>query len=182
MPVPDFSPGEVLTAAAMDSIGLWLVTSTTASSGTTIDVNSCFSSTYDNYRIVISGLKYSTAAGVDVQLRTVSTLTNTGYYSSGFYAIYGNAPSLVGFGRTNGSAWVTAIVGDPNKPGAGVIDIFGPNLAEETTYIHQGTDPRTNGGGGSYTGLQDSNTQFTGFRLSGGTYTACTVSVYGFRK
>ena len=181
MTFPVFSAGEVLRAQDMNAVSGWLVKTQTATSGTTIDVDSCFTSDYDNYRIVLSGIKTTGAAGIDLQLKTGS-VTATGYYSSGFYAIYGTTPTLVGAGRSNGTAWVTAIVGDPNKPGAGVFDVFGPNLADETGYAHQGVDPRTTGGGGCYTGFQDSNTQFTGFRLSGGTFTNATIKVYGYRN
>jgi hypothetical protein len=182
MSFPSFSAGEVLTAADMNAVGLWLVSTTRATSGTVIDVNNCFSSNYDNYRILISNYKTTSAAGIDIQLRTVSTPTITGYYASGFYAIYANTPTLTGFGRVNAASWPTAIVGDLNRAGGAIIDIFSPNVADETTYTHQGTDPRTNGGGGMYTGLQDSNTQFTGFRLNCGTISLCDVAVYGFRK
>jgi hypothetical protein len=182
MTYPSFNPGDILFASDQNAVGLWKVASTTATSGTVINVEDCFSSTYDNYRIVISNYKTSAGAGIDFQLLNGSTPTTTGYYASGFYAIYANTPAITGFGRVNASSWPTAIVGDLNRAGGAYIDIFSPNKADETTYVHQGTDPRTNGGGGMYTGLQDSNTQFTGFRLNCGTISLCDVAVYGFRK
>jgi hypothetical protein len=52
MPVPDFSPGEVLTAAAMDSIGMWLVHSSSFAGVTSNSLpDDTFTSSYRNYRI-----------------------------------------------------------------------------------------------------------------------------------
>jgi hypothetical protein len=78
MPVPDFSPGEVLTAAAMDSIGLWLVkTVTIGSAVTSVPVADAFSSTYDNYLITVNGGASSTPN--EIRLRLGSSTTNYFY-------------------------------------------------------------------------------------------------------
>ena len=60
MPVPDFSPGEVLTAGAMDSIGLWKVAEGTLSS-TATNIVGCFSSNFRNYRIILDQVSLSSS-------------------------------------------------------------------------------------------------------------------------
>ena len=79
MPVPDFSPGEVLTAAAMDSIGLWKVASGTLS-GTATNFVGCFTSDYTNYRIVVDGITFNTTGDVYIQFLNNTTPNATANY------------------------------------------------------------------------------------------------------
>ena len=70
MPVPDFSPGEVLTAQAMDSIGLWKVTSGSFTNQTQLLVDGCFNADFENYRVVLWNLTTASANELRLQFRT----------------------------------------------------------------------------------------------------------------
>ena len=55
MPVPVFTSGEILTAANMNQVGMWLLKTQTIGSGVgSVSVTSVFSSSYDNYRVVFT--------------------------------------------------------------------------------------------------------------------------------
>ena len=176
MPVPDFSPGEVLTAAAMDSIGLWLVKSQTVGTGvSSVTVTGAFSSNYDNYKIIYSGGLGS--AGSLLGLRLGATASN--YYTSYVYTGWNSTITAVGslvntsierFGRT-GSQDITYGHGD----------LFSPFLARNTRFVGQdivSTD------GGTFLAFVPNNTSYTDFTVlpSSGTMTGGTISVYGYRK
>jgi hypothetical protein len=180
MPVPDFSPGEVLTAAAMDSIGLWLVkTQTIGSAVASVTVTGAFSADYDNYLITINGGAHSTAgAGFNLQLGTA----NTGYYNAGQVLTYTGS-----FGTSqnnNGSSFGNAGVGTTDG-GIARVELSNPFLTRRTFYRSVYTfGPNSGGGDGSYNvGYQNSATSFTEFTFSwSGTMTGGTIRVYGFRN
>ena len=93
MPVPDFSPGEVLTAAAMDSIGLWLVKTQAVGAGvSTIVVSDAFSANYDNYLITYTGGSASTTMNLSLRLGTVTTTEYYGNIMSSL-AMFGASPA-----------------------------------------------------------------------------------------
>jgi hypothetical protein len=181
MPVPDFSPGEVLTAAAMDSIGLWKIASVSVTSGNIIAVNNCFTSDYENYRIVMSNLKTTSNVSIAFQLRSGTTPATTGYAFGHAFVLFtsaswnitanaGTAANFIGPGNTS-----------TNPPANGTIDLFQPQINQRTgmTGHYQSFDAfvLTSGSHNAGTNVYD------GFQLnSGGTFTSGTVTVYGYRK
>jgi hypothetical protein len=179
MPVPDFSPGEVLTAAAMDSIGLWLVkTQTVGTTVSSVTVTGAFSADYQSYKITYNGGILSAGALINMQLGS----TNTGYYASRALAKYSDG-SILGQGVSNFSSFFGLGVGGPN--GALVnIDLFDPFSSKRTLYSGAYSAALTNDYAGNTGGFQDSNTSFTAFTLSlsGGTMTGGTIRVYGYRN
>jgi hypothetical protein len=179
MPVPDFSPGEVLTAAAMDSIGLWLVGSVNIT-GTPSSVNgpaNCFSSTYDHYRISISNLQNSTGS----QLRLSFPGVTTGYY-------FGTPLSATAGGAfASNSLANTSFIDLGNIPATWLqdftFDILAPNKPTRTKVTGFGyLNSISFGGLGD--GIVNSDVQFTSFTLtaSSGTFSAGTIQVFGYRK
>jgi hypothetical protein len=185
MPVPDFSPGEVLTAAAMDSIGLWLVKTVSIGSGVSaVDVTSCFSSDFSNYQIEFDNVIGSTAINPTVQFLVGTTPTITGYYGS--QISINLAGAITGIGFSNVSAVSSQLVTDTAGSG-GHMNVYAPNKATKTTFISHGIDPRTSGGSPlrMSSSFQDSSTQFDGIRFtagSGATFTSGTIRVYGIRN
>jgi hypothetical protein len=183
MPVPDFSPGEVLTAAAMDSIGLWKVASANASSGSVLNISNCFTSDYTNYRITISA-RTSSATGLRMQLRAAgSNLGTSGYYSVRIgYPYAGGAASIVN--DNNGAQWNIAIIADTTEAGA-TFDIYNPQIAQVTSYSFQGTDARTTGTGALISsGFYNATTVVDGISINSGvqTFDSIIVTIYGYRK
>jgi hypothetical protein len=179
MPVPDFSPGEVLTAAAMDSIGLWLVkTQTIGTAVSSVTVTDAFSADYDNYRIIVSGGVASANMAVNLTLGS----TATGYYRAGVFVVY-NSTTVNGIAQQNQTSFAEAFSGTANQV-AGIIDIINPFLAKTTGF-------QTNVAGVGPTryalflaGYLSDTTSYTAFTLtpSTGTMTGGTIRVYGYRN
>jgi hypothetical protein len=80
MPVPDFSPGEVLTAAAMDSIGLWLIEKKDVVAAGIIDFTSVFSSDYSGYRLIFDYTNVTNPGDLRFQFRDSSGAIATTTY------------------------------------------------------------------------------------------------------
>jgi hypothetical protein len=176
MPVPDFSPGEVLTAAAMDSIGLWLVKTQTIGAGVaSVAVTGAFNSDYENYKIVISGGASSTDIGILFQLGA----TTTGYYGTYIFSPYA-LTTVSGFNTNNGPNWS---VGSATADGIQVnIDLLSPNLAKRTSFSGFNQNSLTNAG--PLTGYIANATAYTGFTIiaTSGSLTGGTIRVYGYRN
>jgi hypothetical protein len=176
MPVPDFSPGEVLTAAAMDSIGLWLVKTQTIASGVvTQEVTSCFSATYDDYLVTVSG---GTASGNSILSFRCGTQAS-GYRYSYLYSSYTSSPLAVG--TVSDSAIL--YVGFANTTGLNaIINVSSPFLGGPTMVCGDGGS--IGNFAGRVTGIEPSNTAFTGMTLviGSGTMTGGTIRVYGIRR
>jgi hypothetical protein len=178
---PDFTTGQVLTAAQMNAVGMWLVGTFTVSAQSEIICSSVFSSDYDNYKIVYT-LPTNTNF-IRMQLRDGSgnVATNYGTTNAG---ITDNSTS-VSFLNSNASTWNdTRWLISPNNVSFGTIEIFQPNLAANTFIDHtcssvSGTNSNKLFGAGRH----NANTQATGFRIfpDSGTFTA-TVRVYGYNQ
>lgn len=174
---PVFSSGAVLTAAQMNSVGMWLVSKTTIGNAVaTVTTGTVFSTDYDNYRVIIRGVK--TSAGTELLMNFGATVT--GYYGSMYYDNYtgvftgtlrrnNGANMYVGFAETTLGEQVTSL------------DIANPFLASSTSI---------NGGyygnqySGFFAGTQATSTSFTTLtvRPTAGTMTGGTITVYGYRS
>lgn len=175
---PTFVSGAILTAAQMNSIGLWQTSSTTVGSAVSSHaVSSCFSTDYMNYKLVISGLT-ATDNGNVLYLKLSGTSGST-YFGNMIYNIPGTS-SIGGVSSSNTSALGFFIATGSNS---GVITIEAtigsPFLATSTNCIG-------NYAGRGYNGQfshHDSNAaSSTGFTIvpSAGTISAGTVKVYGY--
>jgi hypothetical protein len=176
MPVPDFSPGEVLTAAAMDSIGLWLVkTQTVGSAVASVTVTDAFNADFSNYKIVITGTVGSNTADTNFQF---TGITGSVYISQGFFQSSGVA--AITTYTTNTTFTPVGSLGNANNTQI-ILEISSPNLAA-AKYMQIMTNSsllRVNAA------CQiASTTQSTGFTLTPalGTITGGTIRVYGYRN
>jgi hypothetical protein len=176
MPVPDFSPGEVLTAAAMDSIGLWLVKSQAVGTGvSSVTVTDAFSADYDAYKILWNNGVAST--GINLGLRLGGTTAN--YYGASAYGSFG---SFTPFGYSDNNAALFTLIGGGDASVIQLnVDLQNPFLALATAI---GAPWQNQSAAGYYTGrLADSNS-YTAFTLipNTGTMTGGTISVYGYKR
>jgi hypothetical protein len=161
------------------SSGLTLISSTTIGSAvSSVTVSSAFSSTYDNYRIIVSG----GAASTDIALNLTLGATATGYYRAGTYVVF-NSAVVNGVAQQNQTSFSEAFSGTTNTLG-GITDVLGPNLAKNTIFLSN-----TVGAGAAryqavLAGYLADTTQYTAFTLtaSGGTMTGGTVKVYGYQN
>jgi hypothetical protein len=195
MPVPNFSPGEVLTAGAMDSIGMWKVASATFSGITTgapLDVNSVFSSDYTNYVLHVRAAATVANANCFIRMRTVAAQESGTVYSyglSGTWVSAGPVYSSGGYATTNPFAPDTSLFIGPAGTGYSItsrIDIFSPNATRQTRFHAQlwseysGTFYNVALSG---TGEVATSTAYTGFRLfpQAGTISG-EYTLYGYNK
>lgn len=158
--------------------GLVKITDSTFSASSAVNVNDCFSSTYDNYRLMLD-YTMSTTMNVLIRLRVSgSDASGTNYVRQ----------DLVGYSTTTSASIATLQTSWPinglQTRQTQIFDIFGPNKAAETwatriTHAQSSSDRFV---------LVDSlrhdlSTAYTGFSIltSTGTITG-QVRVYGYRN
>jgi hypothetical protein len=155
--------------------GLDLIkTQTIGSAVSSVTVTDAFSSTYENYKIIVSGGLASASVGLDMQLGS----TTTGYYGVYIYSPF-NATTVTGFNTNNGSLWggVGATTADGHRLN---LDLLNPFLTKRTSYNGALQNDGTNAG--TITGYVNNTTSYTGFTLTttSGTITGGTIRVYGY--
>lgn len=192
MAIKTFAVGDVLTAADTNTYlanaGLVVVTPSGATNGTvsgakvtigttvsSVTVSGVFSSTYDAYRVVISG---GVASATNVLQLTLGA-TATGYY----YA--GKGRTYAGVDVNLGSQNTTNYYAGEGSTNALTLDctIISPNLAKNTQFSSTVSAARTDGYQLAIAGYLADTTQYTAFTLtaSTGTITGGTIMVYGYR-
>ncbi len=180
MSYPVFAAGDVLGAADMNAVGLWLVKTQTVGTGvSSVTVTGAFSSTYDNYNIVYTN-GFCSAQG-DLKLTLGSTAT--GYYQNAIYTAWNN--TVAAASTLNGSSWERAGVAETTGRGNTLqLDIYNPNLALRTVIWGSFVGTDSTRVGGSISGFLSDATQYTAFTIapSTGTITGGTIRVYGYRN
>jgi hypothetical protein len=176
MTYPTFSSGDVLTAAEMNAVGLWLVkTQTIGTAVSSVTVTDAFSSTYDNYLVTISNGAATTDANIQFRLGASATA----YSGSLIYTTYTIAAA--NFAQDNNAA-IFNFAGSGNTNGLNFnATVLGPNLAKYTTISSSYLGALS---GGNYNGIHKATTQHTAFTIiaSAGTWTGGTIKVYGMRN
>jgi hypothetical protein len=183
--------GHVLTADSTESTGMKWATpaasvsglnlvkqQTIGSSVSSVTVTDAFNSTYDNYRILVSG---GSAAGAGGSMTMELGATVTGYYLAGFYQTFSATPTLNAYGFLNGSSFN---VGYISSNGIGsMIDINNPNLSDETVFSVKQIQLATGGTLAFYQGYLNNTTSYTGFKLNFETaMTGGQIRVYGYKN
>jgi len=146
--------------------------------GTTVSsvaVTSAFSSTYENYRVVINGGSVTGAGGI---LSLSLGASTTAYYNT---LVYGNTwatPTATGAATNNGAAWNFAGFADANQMYFNC-DISSPFL---TKYSFMSGNYISDTNAGAVQGVHKVATSYTGFtvNIAGGTMTGGTIYVYGY--
>ena len=180
MPVPDFSPGEVLTAAAMDSIGLWLVGEGTINNTTGGNFDNVFSSSYANYRITVNCTAGGSASPtLEFELRSGGSTLAGDWYRSAITITNAGGPNRTWSATGTNSCtvgWVSDARGSQT-----IIDVFSPQLAQNTRIISQSQAwASTASNHGTWWNAGDADVG-TGFRLSCASNFTATVRIYGYR-
>jgi hypothetical protein len=171
MTYPSFASGDVLTAADMNAVGLWLVkTQTIGSAVASVAVTGAFSSTYDNYLIQVSG-------GV------ASVATAIGYYQAGQSLTFLGAS--VAASQNNVASWTSVGVGTTDSIMMD-FNVYAPNLTKRTFMSARYIYGATTGGGdmSAYMGYHNVAAAYTDFTVipGTGTLTGGTIRVYGYRN
>lgn len=190
MPVPDFSPGEILTASAMDSIGMWKIATQTFTGQTQVDFVNVFSSSYNTYRIEFDYWTATVGENHFLRLRdSGGVISSTNYITNRNEQSGATLSGVTPGGGFSSTFFPTFIVGtsfDANAQVAGYLDVFRPN---EAAFTHiAGQFSRCDGSGGGWnvstSGFFRLTTVCTGFSLIRNSTATMSgkVSVYGYRN
>ena len=177
----DLSGNEVANSTEpIGDVGLVLIKSQAIVSGvSSVTVSDVFSSTYDNYRLLVHVGPTSAIAGIKIQF---GTTTGNLYYGSYAYALHTdtsttNAPQ-------SGVDYLYITDGDTYAYAESLADVtvYSPNIAQRTTItgMHYGR-----GYSGWQAGQVATSDQYTSFVLfpSTGTFASGgTIKVYGYRN
>jgi len=163
------------TALGTKKAGMVLVSSTTIGSAvSSVAVTGAFSTTYDNYRIIITG--GTSSANSDISMKLGSTAA--GYYQQLIRGTY--STTISGVAVSNGAGWTYA--GDNNgASNAFFLNIYAPFLSQITRIDGIYVDASY---GGSFAGYLNNTTSYTDFTLTpaSGTLTGGRIDVYGYNK
>ena len=183
---PSFFAGAVLTAAQMNSVGLWLVSSTTIGSAvSTINIDGCFTSDYRNYLIVFTGTNSSTTNIIQGNWRSSgANLAGAGTYQYGVTR-FDSSATAYNYGSTGNTFFETGINCFTGVTTNGfAMYVYNPQSTSfETTASLTGTGVISGPSTVSAAIRLAVTTTVTGvqFRASAGTYTGGTIRVYGLR-
>jgi hypothetical protein len=183
--------GTVLTADSAESTGMKWATPATPVSGLTlvktqtigsgvssVNVTGAFSSTYDNYKIIISGGVGSQSINFQFQLGS----TTSGYYKFQIYGSYSSS-TVTGSNGSNVANW--SPVGNASTASlSGDITLLAPNLAKNTHINCQGSISNSGNTADWLQGYLGNTTQYTDFTIicPAGTITGGTIKVYGYQN
>jgi hypothetical protein len=175
------------TVFGLGSAGLTLISTTSFSGVTSQAINDVFSTTYDNYRILVKlDATASGNIGVDWRLRVSGADNSSAVYgvttNYGYQSI--NASGFEVNGGFAATAWGRLVTCSTNGGGMTSIDIFSPFLATQTLAYGHSVEFDSNTGAVRFSKgwRHNSATSFTGFSaLSSGNMTG-KISVYGYKK
>lgn len=168
-------------APAQNPDGLAFIATATVSGGSSISVNNCFSSTYDNY-LVIASLAGTNNTQIRIKLRNGTTDNSSNYAWGGFYF------DMIGGGSLNGEGsggyvgtGVRILANNNSGVSNAFVQIGKPFAVSQTTFNiqPQASENYTR----MFTGVHQSNYSADGIviNIDAGTFTG-SVSVYGYRK
>ena len=185
MAIKTFTAGSVLTASDTNTFlanaGLVYIKEVALSTGSTRDITSCFSSTYDAYRLIIVNLLTNGTDPIALQLLSSSTPAATGYDRQRFYA---QGTTLGGSRTTNQASLLIGYTATSPRQNY-QYDIFAPNLATATAFIgSQAYDDNPNINIDMTTGKHTTASAYDGLRLLCGanTFTGGKAIIYGYRQ
>lgn len=178
---PTFTVGQVLTAAQMNAVGLWLVGSGTFSAATAVDITG-ISTDFQRYRLVYNTRRVDTVGmgTMTGQVYNGSTPISAGYYGG---ASYGNylGQSGIYYATNNGSAFLMG-----NSDSAAGQSLWTYDFYLESTKGVTFTGTGFSAGTASAVqlgGVNNTTSTYTKFRFGYdyGTHTG-RWTLYGYRK
>jgi hypothetical protein len=162
------------------NVGMVHLNTTTTSAASTVTISNVFTSTYDNYKIFITGVSSTDNALLYQNALAGTPAGGTSYYYGQVYANNTTAPNIYGE-----SAIAHIVCGTSNTTSTvSELTIARPALATSTFMQCQGTKNTTSSWNWQLiSGLHTVTTAYDGFTIktSGGTFTG-TIRVYGLRN
>lgn len=181
MTYPSWSTGELLSSSDMNRVGLWRVTTVAVGTGvTSVQINNCFNSNFDNYRVTFTNIDCTTNGDVmAMQLTASGTVSAANYAGNTFYVSTGTTGGLTNAAL---SAYFEVLSISNTSTASGSFDVYQPALAQ-WTRLHFGPtvdDTYFRFGGG----VHKVTTAYDGMKISAvvGSMTGGTITVYGYNK
>jgi len=159
--------------------GLTLIkTQTIGTTVSSVTVTGAFSTTYDAYKIILSGGVGSASHNLALQLGA----TVTGYYAGYITSSYA-AGTITGDKDNNAASFTLVGYGTANVLNLN-LDLQNPFTAKNTTFQTFNSLTATGAGSRLGTGYLANTTSYTDFTLtpSTGTLTGGTIRVYGYKN
>lgn len=144
----------------------------------TVAVTNAFSTTYDDYRIVVSN---TTLSGGGIVYMTINGSTGSTYSSSGYSMSY-TSSTLTGDFSSAGSLGFGLAGGLGTSSSTLTVDIFSPFLSTTTQTVSRYASNTVQSTWGGYDSSTSSSTNFTLDINSTFTFTGGTIYVYGYAK
>ena len=166
--------------------GLVLLASQSISSQSALNIDSVFSTTYDNYRVDVDVSSVSGGMTIYARLRASGSATTTGYYWSNDGYLNSSAAAVSNSSAGTATYWVIGYNAAGVSHGKYSFDIHSPKLAQMATYggiSHSYNLSLTQTGTIVIGGYLNDTTQYDGLGIacSSGTMTL-TARIYGYRN
>jgi hypothetical protein len=187
MAIKSFTSGEILTAADtnayLTNAGLVYVNSVTPTAATTVGLNSCFTSTYANYRVIVTPVSAAGSTDIDIRLRVGGVAAvGANYYMTNIFSGAGLITSSSENTRTSFRGAFLGAAGNATFNSI-AFDIYGPQLAIATRYQLQSSGwDGTNIANRSATGYHSLATAYDGIEFLGSSAITATITVFGYRQ
>ena len=191
MAIKTFTTGEVLTAADTNTYlansGLTYITGGTQSGTAALNADGVFTSTYLNYRLVLTAVQTSVAdRAVRINFRSGGSTNSNNTYEYAYRGLRTNGTTAdTSFASTFAEIGIYMATYANTLLGSAAIDIQGPQAAQTSFGLanaigYEGGTYQMRNGGFVYNDL----TSFDGFRisLSGSGNIAFQWQLYGYRK
>ncbi len=180
---PQFTAGAILTAAQMNAVGMWEVSSGTLSLTTSpTQVTGVFvNADFPNYRLFVRTTAASGASGsIQMKFLAGTTPASTNYYGGGIGASAGSDTTIY-FKRSGNATSLSIGINTTAARRITGMDIIAPNAAVETMYSGFHTETN-NADAFTFGGCHLTATAYDGFELftSAGAQTV-EYSLYGYR-
>jgi len=177
---PDFTTGQVLTAAQMNAVGLWLIKEQTIGSAvSSVTVTDAFSTDFDAYKVIVTGGVGSTGVLLYAQLgaSTTAYVWSLAYMTFGTSTVAGGTSAAGGGPNFANAGYATTNALDMN------IELVNPSLAKYT-FIQGQSWNWASGSAIGYSGAHRVATAYTDLviGIGAGTMTGGTIRVYGYRN
>ena len=162
--------------------GLVLIETTTATAVAAINVDDCFSATYDNYKIVITGFPVNADIQMTMRLRVSGADNSTTNYS--MQRLQANSGTVAALRETSQAQWVVLTRFTDNAENLAIVELANPFNSKKSVCQINSASALNGGHIMVQTGIFDATTSFDGFSLisSSGNFDSVTLSVFGYRK
>jgi hypothetical protein len=160
--------------------GLVHLNTTTISGQTSVAISNIFSSSYDNYRLVLDG----TVAGSNSYIAMQLAGSTTGVYDYMGWETYRSA-GVANSGTNTVAAATSFRIGNFYTQGGGFsVDLYRPFTNTRTAYTSNSTSTNADGSGSTFLwgGMHRTIASYTGMTLLADSALTGTLRIYGYRN